>query len=77
MRSFVVSLLVTVLLFVGFAVGIFSQTPGLMFAWLCVSPFAFFALGRTSHNLLRGRRIAVVHPQELQAIRRHRVGATR
>lgn len=60
MRGFGFALLFVVLITLAFFIGIFSQAPELMLSWMCLSPVAWFLLGRYSHGVARGRRVRLV-----------------
>lgn len=74
MRSFAFALITVIGLFAAFVAGISTQSPGLMMAWLCLSPFSYVALGYTLRGLLRGRRLMVVEAQEYSSRNRQIAG---
>lgn len=48
MRGLILALIIVGLLVAGLIVGIFAQQAAGLLSWFCLSPFAFFLLGRAS-----------------------------
>lgn len=71
--SFLIALVIAILLIGLFGVGLFANLPVGMLAYLCLSPFAFLALGRTSVGLMR-RRAAFLTTEEANQLQRYRSG---
>ncbi len=67
--GFVIALLAALLLLLFFVVGLFANQPIGMLAYLCLSPFAFLAVGRTSVGLLRSRKVVLLTDAEVQRLR--------
>lgn len=66
--GFVIALGAVFLLILFFVVGLIANQPVGMLAYLCLSPFAFLAVGRTSVGFMR-RKVALLTDDELRRLR--------
>jgi len=69
--SFVIAIIGALILISLFVIGLLVNQPLGMLAYLCLSPFAFLAVGRTSVGLMR-RRAALLTDDEARHLDRLR-----
>lgn len=69
--SFVLAIVGALVLISLFVIGLLANQPLGMLAYLCLSPFAFLAVGRTSVGLMR-RRAALLTDDEARQLGRMR-----
>lgn len=69
MRRLIVPSVFVLLLIVAAIAGIAAANPWLLLSWVCLSPWAFFGLGRASVAALKGRRIAILTDNDYSMMR--------